>query len=295
MIARKIKNIIDYLLKLIGYKLIKRPKKLRKTISMKSTSELSFEFLKKQSTNKGSFSVIYFLIGEKGIDLLLNSLLSLKRHYSGRISIYTNLRNNFALNELIKLDVNIVIIDFKHDNLDFESFGSDGFVQIMKNKWPIIIQEMKVSKSAVLYLDLDTVILSDFTNYFEELNDHELIAFQSESERNFIPELCAGVMFFSLRSMEILENIHIDQSNHDIMDQDLINYSYKTNIFFKNSVFILPESLFQNGKYASHHIINASESDYLIPKLSPYLFHANYVSGLEKKVELLKTCGLWND
>ena len=90
-----------------------------------------------------------------------------------------------------------------------------------------------------------------------------------------------------LRKLSFISKSNFNNGN----DQDIFNEVVSKNPQIIKSILALPEALFQNGLlYRTHIGPNFSAS---VGNLSIYLFHANFVSGIDNKINLLRYSGLW--
>ena len=181
--------------------------------------------------------------------------------------------------------------DLVLNNLPGEaSFGEGNWGNIMKVKLEaikIILQE----NYFVLYVDTDIVFFQDPFVHIFNLHPKD-IYFQSDGRGFNVsknPNLCAGFMFLipnekCIKLMDQSLNI-IEQSNHRLYDQDVINRIVKKNKIKNLDYGILSPSLFPNGARFFGQKKKCAEN--------PFIVHNNYIVGLEAKVKRFKKHGLW--
>lgn len=128
--------------------------------------------------------------------------------------------------------------------------------------------------SDLVYVDSDIVFLRNPKEYLEICSCE--LAFQSEQPKN--NQLCAGfVLLKNTTNTHVFVRMMKDYTSDD---QKYINALYRKGELKKT--VILPHTLFPNGHYFTKTY-----------KSNPYIVHANWIIGLENKIEILKDSGLW--
>lgn len=179
----------------------------------------------------------------------------------------------------------------------YVDFSQEDFYKLVQYKWVLLDYAMT--------LKIDTVIFSDFDVYwhkspiaqlnetftsFPEIN----IQIQTYTSEPAIEKLCMG--FVAIRNnpsakllLQRMSDLHSNalQLAPFTGDDNIISDAYNSDVDFRNQCRLLPQSTFPTG-----NLINTFASRNLFPGLIPYepfIFHANFVVGSKKKVQLLRT------
>jgi hypothetical protein len=175
----------------------------------------------------------------------------------------------------------------------YESFDEDSFFSLVQLKWFLFKEILAQNPSRdLIYSDLDVFWLKDASEFvrasFATLSRVNVLI-QNFTLDSFSPQLCMG--FVAFRNCEvnrklISECLAIHKSllvtNSRTGDDDVITHYYRTNDFPEN-ILQLPQSTFPVGNLLN---LFTKRSLYpgLVPK-KPYIYHANFVVGLNKKME----------
>jgi hypothetical protein len=296
MIKGKLLKCLNTLLSFFNARLIRDDKFIKKSLKNKNYNNES----NKQSKWKFNLAYCYLISGTDGIDLLSNSINSL-RVVDKNTPIYV-----FSLN----IDSNLVLSNITHDCIfvkeipndvtlnsknDYKLIGTHGFNHITMFKFVAIQELIKMDYKIVVYLDIDTFVLQKFDNYVMSVLKDFSIAVQSESSNEYPPTLCTGIMFIRNTSQQLLEDLVeiMYSTNFKHNDQTLVNKLYYQNVTLRSELFVLPESLFQNGLHWKHHLNNQNITEPTIQRLKPYVFHSNFIVGNDAKRKLLKRIKMW--
>jgi hypothetical protein len=132
------------------------------------------------------------------------------------------------------------------------------------------------------------VINEAFRNFAEI--DIQIQTYSSSPERE---RLCMGFVAFRnsinlSKDLNNLRDLHSRQirKNPMVGDDDIISQYYHFDSGFRARVLTLPQSTFPTG-----NLINVFSRKNVFPGLipyTPYIFHANFVVGLKKKILLMK-------
>lgn len=239
--------------------------------------------------------LVYLIHGNDLLSLFRNNLLSAKK---SRISLdkiaYINRASvQFYEDTCLEFDVDIVAVDIVADQSSYSEWGTPDFNEVTSYKWLIIIDALKRGYKNVIYSDVDIAYIIDFDGYISNLARQYKLGMQSESLPQFPAECCTGFMYFRNDTVDILKQIvEINKINlaHG-NDQDIFNKIYCGNINLQKELYLLPEALFPNGLHYKNFLQDSY--DPIRGRLQPFIFHANYVLGLEAKIGLLKKVGLW--
>lgn len=184
-------------------------------------------------------------------------------------------------------------------NLDlsgvYKDFSESLFYQIVQLKWQLIETLFDLEFEVVVYSDLDVIWVSNplpsLLNVFAQ--DSEIsVQIQSFTTEPDNPRLCMGFVALrnTLQTREIVstcKKIHtkmLEDDSHLGDDDVMTKYYVENNCVSK--IRLLPQSTFPVGSllnlYATRPIFPGLNS----PK--PYIFHLNYVVGLQNKRIMLR-------
>jgi hypothetical protein len=177
----------------------------------------------------------------------------------------------------------------------YVSFDKDFFFQLVQLKWDLFQSVLSESDADFLvYLDLDVVVLrnlvSEFASAFLSMPRVDILV-QDFTHTPSVPRLCMGV--FALRknrsAVEFLNScsaIHTENLSVNLRfgDDDVITKVYReTGVF--DSFFLLPQQSFPVGNLFNLFLPFGALRG-LRPEM-PFVFHANFVVGSQKKRLLL--------
>ena len=174
----------------------------------------------------------------------------------------------------------------------YESFAKDAFFALVQLKWALFRKVFEITRcNFLIYSDIDVFwlrpVLPDLLDAFEKLPSTQVMV-QHFSWIPGQPQLCMG--FVALRSgmyVDVLINsasaLHAQLlvKNPRSGDDDVITDIYRRENF-PIEIQLLPQTTFPVG-----NLLNLFARRDQFPGLhpfSPYIFHANFVVGLAKKL-----------
>lgn len=178
----------------------------------------------------------------------------------------------------------------------YESFAEDAFFSLVQLKWALFRKVFEITQSDFLiYSDIDVFwlrpVLPDLLDAFEKLPTTQVMV-QHFSWIPGQPQLCMG--FVALRSGKYVD-ILIDSASalHAQLlikdprsgDDDVITEIYRRENF-PIEIQLLPQTTFPVG-----NLLNLFARRDQFPGLhpfTPYIFHANFVVGLAKKLMITR-------
>lgn len=250
---------------------------------------------KRRDSNAGQASkgsvVTFLVLGSELEPFLRNCIKSLRDvEPSVKIVVWTNEKFEF-LDAQVNLEVRH--IDSKI-SAGYSAFGSRDFNVVTNLKWTITKSLILEGFSHVVFSDVDIFFLKPFLNELRLISERFPMAVQSENLAGFPPELCTGFMSFSPSALSLLSELEdFAQANKfDTNDQVMLRKFLPTSREAATKVFELNGALYLNGKCG--RLLLVGEAQRPLPDAPEVvMFHANWVSGLPKKKELLTTLGLW--
>jgi hypothetical protein len=178
----------------------------------------------------------------------------------------------------------------------YVEYGSPEFSGLMKYRFPVLRSIMAEGKR-IIYSDLDVVWLRNPLPYLSNVLDSFPCAFQTESIPVFPPMICAGFVALSDSSacrtlvdhfIARFQGKELKRTMQPVLRDILIE-----NKEYLADIFLLPEGLFPNGLL----YCTATSSDpppvTMTGQLQPFIFHGNWVQGLDQKRRFLMHAGLW--
>jgi lipopolysaccharide biosynthesis glycosyltransferase len=228
-----------------------------------------------------------------GIPLALNHLESLKRNHITNYRAYVTDTESYAILkdkghpvELI-VETSVELTDKKVD------FGTTEFNTLSYTRYKIII-ELLEKNQPVWYLDIDTVVLQDLNDVYDELKHSNYHAVM----QNDINMLCTGCMllFPTPATINLLKNIYkYRNSNHNdqiILMNILLKYPNVINILPLN-ILQFPNGLLYFNEISENPRYKKLQEDFINSTHPVYVVHANWMIGMETKIAAFKRKGLW--
>jgi hypothetical protein len=176
----------------------------------------------------------------------------------------------------------------------YQDFGTTGFYQAVYLKWSLFLKLLDLNYDFVIYNDADVVwmrnageAMNDFFTRLERID----LAFQSFTRDPVGPLLCMG--FFAFRNTDFsrqfireCEYQHLNslKSGMLIGDDEIVTQGY-IDSKFSEKFWELPQSTFAVGNFLDLYLGRPRMPGVNKPK--PFIFHANYVVGLDNKLFML--------
>lgn len=249
-----------------------------------------------------SLAVIYLVHGNDLVEMFQNSIRSLRKSgYEGTVIAYTSIEDQKDIEktctaydvDLKEIALDSVSVPQAYHNIDSKEFA---FVSWHKFK---IIKDALSKHKLVIFSDCDIVYFRDPTPFISKVAGAYPMGGQSDCFDTFPQHICTGFLFFR-REDTILQLLdycfdipasNLERGNFIGHDQQVFNGVFRSNSRFYSSFYFLSEYHFPNG--ANYKNFSSATLEYSVAKSSPYLFHANYVVGLEGKKRLLQHIGGW--
>ena len=192
---------------------------------------------------------------------------------------------------LRRTDIHVMEADqlAQSEKLVFDSPEYKKFV----NKRPQYILDFLLKGVDVLFTDVDTVLLDDPFQYFDEFSD---IFIQEDQGPPNNTILCAGFVYYRSTNLTIqfvkrwIERM--DYHNNTKPDQMLLNMILRKRgkLLKKLKVKILSREKFVSGKFYFNDSWRKNHTDRYV---NPVMVHNNWIIGHDVKVERFKETGLW--
>jgi hypothetical protein len=178
----------------------------------------------------------------------------------------------------------------------YESFEKDEFFTLVQLKWALFKKVSEISRSEfIVYNDIDVFwlrpVLPALTNAFA-FSPKVQVMIQHFTWMPGQPQLCMGFVAFRLGAffdnlIERAAELHAQmlEGNPRSGDDDVITELYRSGQLTKE-IQLLPQTTFPVG-----NLLNLYSKRDQFPGLrpfDPYIFHANFVVGLRKKLLITK-------
>jgi len=177
----------------------------------------------------------------------------------------------------------------------YSDFSQDAFYRIVQYKWLLLQKIFDLDYDIIIYSDTDVYWnlnpVSEIVDVFDLRPD---VHIQIQSATNIASDtrLCMG--FVAFRKSDIsLEFVNECKARHTRFSQEIgpigdddIATKFYIESNYPKSIIELPQTTFPVGR-----MLKLYSSKSIFPGLSsptPFIFHANYVVGLQNKVILLK-------
>ncbi len=224
-----------------------------------------------------------------GIELAKNHIESLKRNNIKNYVAYVTDEESYA--ELLKMNYNVTKYTNDLINKEKNDFATPEFNNLSYTRYNIISSLLKEGKT-VWYCDVDTVVLSDLNMYYSQLDKNIDIYFQND-----INMLCTGCMLFrpTILNIKLTEFMYL-QKNSENNDQVFLNriirnsHNMKFGIFYENQ---FPNGLLYFNELKEENYFRQAQEKFNKSNEPVYFVHANYMVGIETKINALKSKNLW--
>ena len=193
------------------------------------------------------------------------------------------------------LDLSAEALELGIANTDgkYQSFDKDSFFSLVQLKWKLLERLLLSNpEQNLIYSDLDVFWIRDASQLVEksfDANPRLNLLIQNFTAEPSLPQLCMGFVAFrnSAQSLAIVRECSILHqkmllSNPRIGDDDVITAYYKES-GMSEGIYQLPQSSFPVG-----NLLNLFAKRSLFPGLiptKPYIYHSNFVVGVERKIE----------
>jgi len=170
---------------------------------------------------------------------------------------------------------------------NYAEYSTSEFNQKTLLKWKIIKDAMEEYKTDVIYSDLDITCLRELPiPLFQRIWRQYPIFTQDEGVEVFPRHPCTGFMGFrqcreSMDHINAIEKIQ-QEACGKIHDQTAAWLYLNKNQEAQNDFYFLPQYLFPVG-YLLNCFNQTIQSETALPNQAPYIFHANWATGIRSK------------
>jgi lipopolysaccharide biosynthesis glycosyltransferase len=239
--------------------------------------------------------LIFISVSNYGaIELTKNHLTSLKQNEIYNYMAYVTDTESYE--ELTKLGFNATIFNCDDINVGKNkmNYGNNDYNHMTYLRYYVIQKLLKEGK-IVWYLDVDTVALTNLNNIYETLDKTIDIHFQSD-----IVVVCTGCMLIFPNDKNVmLMNTIIQNKTNTLNDQDVMNQLLNNEPNTLNlSISTLSKYNFPNGLLYFNELdydqtYKENQINFRNSTNPVYFVHANFMVGINIKIEALKQKKLW--
>lgn len=251
------------------------------------------------TASSSSVAIVLLVVGAETLPLLKNFLTTLRRAGNNRRAIvytFNGLRSEVE-DVATELFADVRLIPGRVDSMvkQYSDFGSAQFNAITNLKWSCLIDAFEADVDVAIFSDIDIAVIRDFEQFIVSAAGLYPCGFQSEARNTFPPQFCTGFMFFTRQAIPLLRFLDAASAANSKKgnDQAVLNEVARSNPSLYRDVLSLPEAVFMNGM--QFPALAGPRHPDQVHTVEPLLFHANYVSGIEGKVRILKDLGFWSD
>lgn len=251
---------------------------------------------RRNADDQRSIALALLVTGEGSLAFAQNCLLSLERS-GNKIPAHVFMDSDMGSNSFFQsLNFEIVVHNLeagysgKHGYL---TLGEAQFNRLTQLKWQLVGKLLQDGYDIVVFSDIDIIYFRDFEGYIRDISQIHAMGFQSEATGVFPPTLCTGFMFFTREAGPAIHQlIEFSQATPEgFDDQQLLNHSLRRNINSYQHVAVLPEAHFPNGLLFPQ--LCGMPHKAAVHALTPFLFHANWMSSQAAKKDLFASIGEW--
>jgi len=222
------------------------------------------------------------------IEIAENHIVSLVKNNITNYRAYVTDEESF--NILNKKGYNVQYYSSQHSNEKMD-FGTEGFNNLSFIRYKIINELLNEGK-IVWYLDTDTVVLYDLNRLVQEFANKHIVM------QNDINMPCSGCMLLfpnnnTKQITDIVYNLRTSSQNDQIILAQLL---IQNQTYIK--MHLLDHEMFANGLLYFNELSNNPDFRNLQLAFKKtekplYFVHANWMVGIDTKINALKNKGLW--
>ena len=228
-----------------------------------------------------------------GITLALNHLESLRRQNIQNYRAYVTDQESYDILVEKGHPVELIIENTTPLTKDKSNFGTPDFNTLSYTRYKVILGLLNKGYP-VWYLDIDTVVLQNLNEVYNELKETNYHAVMQDD----INMLCTGCMLLFPKpiTIKLIESIYQNRTSAD-NDQIILLHILRSNPNIFN-IMPLNKWQFPNGLLYFNELNEDARYNELQIKFKQsshpvYFVHANWMVGMENKIEAMKKKGLW--
>ena len=228
-----------------------------------------------------------------GINIALNHLESLRRQNIQNYRAYVTDQESYDIVSKEDHPVELVIETDENITREKVNFSTTEFNTLSYTRYRVIL-DLLGKGHAVWYLDVDTVVLQNLNDVYKDLNGTEYHAAMQDD----VNMLCTGCMLLFPKpiTIQLMQSVYENRTSSEndqiilmyilMQNRNTINIMILNTLQFPNGLLYFNE-LHDNPKYRELQI-KFKQSIFPV-----YFVHANWMIGMETKINAFKKKGLW--
>ena len=226
-----------------------------------------------------------------GLKIALNHLTSLKNQ--GITNYMAYVTDTESYEALSNKGFNATIIDDAQFVKEKCDFATNDFNELSYIRYHVI-HKLLLQGKTVWYMDVDTVVLNDVREMYYKLKLSDIdIAFQDD-----VNMLCTGCMLIFPNAKTInFADIMSKNKCKDQNDQIIVNNFLRGNPYilkiYKFDINLFPNGLLYFNKPDNNSHYRQLQEQFHSSSYNVYFVHANWMIGLDNKIDAFKTKNLW--
>jgi hypothetical protein len=228
-----------------------------------------------------------------GINIALNHLESLRKQNIQNYRAYVTDQESYDI--LVEKGHPVEIVTNPPTSLtkDKPDFGTPDFNTFSYIRYKVIVELLEKGQP-VWYLDIDTVVLQNLNDVYDDLKNKNYDAVM----QNDINMLCSGCMLLFPKpiTIKLMKSVYENRTNKEgdqiILAHILRNNPKALNILSLNTLQF-PNGLLYFSELHSNPRFREQQLQFRKSTLPVYFVHANWMVGMQTKIDALKKKGLW--
>lgn len=228
-----------------------------------------------------------------GIPLALNHLESLRKQNIKNYRAYVTDKESYDILLEKGHPTELVIETPENITKEKANFGTTEFNTLSYTRYKVIL-DLLGKGHPVWYLDIDTAVLQNLNEVYEDLNGTVYHAAMQDD----INMLCTGCMLLFPRpiTIKLMQSIYENRTSSEndqiilkhilMQNRNVINILALNKLQFPNGLLYFNE-LNENPRY---RMLQIKFKQSILPV---YFVHANWMVGMEAKINAFKKKGLW--
>lgn len=228
-----------------------------------------------------------------GVSLALNHLESLRKQNIKNYRAYVTDKESYDIVSQNGHPVDMVAENPKKLTKDKSDFGTNAFNTLSYTRYKVIL-DLLVQNQPVWYLDVDTVVLQNLNDVYEDMCGSNYDAIM----QNDINMLCTGCMllFPKIVTIKLMRSIYENRTSAEndqvILLRILCENPNAINIMSLN-MMQFPNGLLYFNELSETPIYKDLQLKFYESTHPVYFVHANWMVGMETKIDAFKRKGLW--
>jgi hypothetical protein len=228
-----------------------------------------------------------------GVQLALNHLESLRKQNIQNYRAYVTDQESYDIVSQNGHPVEMVTETPEQLTKDKSDFGTTTFNTLSYTRYKVIL-DLLVQNQPVWYLDVDTVVLQNLNEVYQDIRDSNYDAVM----QNDINMLCTGCMllFPKVATIKLMRAIYENRTsaeNDQVILLNILRNEPKAINIMSLNMMQFPNGLLYFNELSETPIYRDIQLKFNESTHPVYFVHANWMVGMENKVKAFKNKGLW--